>query len=480
MNEAIENYIIKQVNETPRVLNKRISSRDNVKFNKRNDFYKLQQRVDDFLNKENDRRFFVLPGLRGVGKTTLLLQIYEYLLKEKDINPTNLLYISCEKINFAGKVNIKEIIESYLKIFLNTSPALLEEDVFILIDEAHYDENWAMAGKVIYDQSPNIFMIFTGSSSLHLSYNADAARRLLTENILPLNYTEHLKLKYNYYTDISKDLNNLIFNNEVKSAQKKEFRLQKDLVGLENYTLNDWDNYFKYGSFPSTLNEKYTSDIVSSLWSNIHRIVMEDMVNIFKINENHQNIIYRILTFLATQKPGEISQNKLAANLSCSSSTINSILNILEQTQLVFHFEAYGGSGKRVKKSWKYYLATSSIKNCINETFGNTIRDRKDYEGVLLENLVASTLYNLAYTGSFPLFDIYYDAKKGGADFIVQRHFQKPIPIEVGIGKKDDRQIKDAIRRCQADYGIVISNKTSKIEKEDNIIYLPPKTFSLL
>ena len=480
MNQSIENYIKKQVDELPRIIDKSISSRDNIKFNKRGDYYKLQLRVDDFINRENERRFFVLPGLRGVGKTILLLQIYEYLLKERDVNPMNILYISCETINFAGKVDIREIIETYLEIFHNTSPQFLEEDVFILIDEAHYDENWAMAGKVMYDQSRHIFMIFTGSSSLHLSYNADAARRLLTMNVLPLNYAEHLKLKYDFYTDISKDLNDLIFRGEVESAQEKEFRLQNDLIGVKNYTLNDWDNYFKYGSFPFTLNEKYPSDIVSSLWSNIHRIIMEDMVNMFNINKNTQNLVYRILTFLANQKPGEISQNKLAANLNCSSSTVNSILNILEQTQLLFHCEAYGGVGKRVKKSWKYYLATPSVKNCINETFGNTIRDRKDYEGVLLENLVATGLYNLAYTGDFPLFDIYYDGKKGGVDFIIQKYFQKPIPIEVGIGEKGNRQIKGAIDRLDAEYGIVISNKTSKIEKEDNVIYLPPKTFSLL
>ena len=108
------------------------------------------------------------------------------------------------------------------------------------------------------------------------------------------------------------------------------------------------------------------------------------------------------------------------------------------------------------------------------------ICDQKDYEGVLLENLVASSLYNLSYTGDFPLYDIYYDEKRKGVDFVVQKHFQKPVPIEVGIGKKDYSQIKYAIRRLDADYGIIISNKTHNIIKEDNIISIPPKTFSLL
>ena len=147
---------------------------------------------------------------------------------------------------------------------------------------------------------------------------------------------------------------------------------------------------------------------------------------------------------------------------------------------MIFHCEAYGGIKKRVRKSWKYYLATPSVKNCINETLGNTILDKSDYEGVLLENLVASSLHNLSYTGDLPLFNTYYDMDKGGVDFIVQKHFQTPIPIEVGMGKKDNKQIKKAINKLNADYGIVISNKTSSIEKDEDIIYISPKTFSLL
>jgi len=65
-----------------------------------------------------------------------------------------------------------------------------------MIDESQYDKNWSLAGKIIYDKSNNIFMIFTGSSALNLEYNADAARRLNKIEILPLTYSHHLKLKY--------------------------------------------------------------------------------------------------------------------------------------------------------------------------------------------------------------------------------------------------------------------------------------------
>ena len=48
------------------------------------------------------------------------------------------------------------------------------------------------------------------------------------------------------------------------------------------------------------------------------------------------------------------------------------------------------------------------------------------------------------------------------------------------MGKKKKRQIASAIERYNADYGIIISNTTKTIVKKDNIIYLPPKTFSFL
>jgi len=65
-------------------------------------------------------------------------------------------------------------------------------------------------------------------------------------------------------------------------------------------------------------------------------------------------------------------------------------------------------------------------------------------------------------------------------DFIIHRLFNKIIPIEVGRGKKDRKQITHAMNNYNAEYGIIISNKTFKIEKEEDIIYIPIQTFALL
>ena len=54
------------------------------------------------------------------------------------------------------------------------------------------------------------------------------------------------------------------------------------------------------------------------------------------------------------------------------------------------------------------------------------------------------------------------------------------IPIEVGIGAKNIKQVKKAISRYNSDYGIIVSNRSSRIQKEDNIISIPLSTFSFM
>ena len=70
MEDVIYNYIIKQLSEVPMILNRKLSYK-NIKFNSKNEFDKLRLMIDSFLDGESEERYFVLPGIRGVGKTTV-------------------------------------------------------------------------------------------------------------------------------------------------------------------------------------------------------------------------------------------------------------------------------------------------------------------------------------------------------------------------------------------------------------------------
>ena len=82
-------------------------------------------------------------------------------------------------------------------------------------------------------------------------------------------------------------------------------------------------------------------------------------------------------------------------------------------------------------------------------------------------------------------YKIYYDDSKKKSsdktvDFIVQRGLEKPIPIEVSCGDKDKSQIKRAISKYQSPHGIIISNTTPNIVRNDNIICIPPEIFAFM
>ena len=479
-NEEIINFINNEITTVPINLNRKIT-KNNKKFGYKDEFYEIKGFMDDFLDGYDMNRYIVLPGLRGVGKTTILYQIYDYLMKEKNINQNQIFYLSCEKLNERFEFKILDVIESFIKFHHDSTLRTLDKEIFLLIDEAQYDHNWALSGKIIYDETNKIFMIFTGSSALNLEYNADSARRLLKRIITPLNYGQHLKLKYNYKSgSVSEALIELIFTGNTTKAIETEKKINSDIYNIGGYTENEWDNYLMYGGFPVSFFEKDSTIILERLEAVAKKVVSTDMNNIGSISANSQVNSIRLLNYLALQQPGEISQNNIANYLDCSSTTIKNILDILEKTHLIFHVEAYGSTSKRDKKSWKYYFATSSLRHALVSKIGNTMKNQVAYQGMLFENLVASSFFNLRQHGDI-LFNTYYDDnKKRNVDFVIQQEFNKPIPVEVSIGKKDKKQVLNAIRRYNSDYGIVISNKTDHIVQEDNVIFIPVQTFSFI
>lgn len=473
-------FIQNQINDLPTILNEELSYK-NKKFNHRTDFHIIKEHIDDFLNGDNINRYFVLPGLRGVGKTTILYQTYEYLLKEKQIPANQILYFSCETLNKLTQCDIFETINQFITEIHQNNLMTLNKEIFLLIDESHFDKNWSLTGKIIYDQSKKIFMIFTGSSAISLEYHAEAARRMIRYEIPPLNYTQHLNLKFDYNAgNIGGEISNLIFNGEIDAAKKSEQKINNDLLNITEYNSIDWDNFFKYGGFPAVMNDNNYRTIQKKLFYSIDSIIEKDLKTIQNINQNSENYAYRLLKFLAQKVPGEISQNTLSNLIKSSSSTVNTILELLEKTHLIFHYEPYSGSNARVKKSWQYYFATPSLRHAINKNWGFSPMNQDEYDGILLENLVASGLFNLKNNENHFDFEVFFDSLKGGVDFLIKKEFENPIPIEVGHGNKTKRQIINAINKYDSDHGIIVSNTTLNIEKKDNIIYIPYKTFSFM
>jgi predicted AAA+ superfamily ATPase len=121
------------------------------KFNYRIEYFNIKKHLDNFIKETPKERFLVLPGLRGLGKTTILYQHYNYLVNEKNIPSKNVLYISMDEIMNHFDTDLLLIVENYLKDKFKTDIAHLNEKIYILIDECHLDKKWAISGKIIFD-----------------------------------------------------------------------------------------------------------------------------------------------------------------------------------------------------------------------------------------------------------------------------------------------------------------------------------------
>ncbi|MFA4719503.1 hypothetical protein [Pyrococcus kukulkanii] len=94
--------------------------------------------------------------------------------------------------------------------------------------------------------------------------------------------------------------------------------------------------------------------------------------------------------------------------------------------------------------------------------------------GMLLEDAVALYLHLLAKEKKMGL---HYDAQKGGADFIL-RGGSKGIVIEVGWGKKGDRQVKKTMKKTGLTCGVVIYN--GPLKKKGDVWFVPRELFLLM
>lgn len=319
----------------------------------------IQEHSDNFLREDYEyyNRCIMIPGLRGIGKTTIIYQLYNYLTKEKNVPEKNIFYLDVHELKTTFNEGIQDIFELYLEDMHQTTLVNLDEKVFFFVDEAQFDENWAKYAKILFDKSFNVFCIFTGSSALDLEVNTDAARRLMKKTIFPCNFQEYLLLKHNLNLS-QNNFKDLILKGDsdtINKAIECEKLIKHELINLDNDPEIEFKKYLHSQGFPFALK---MDEISTHLHTNemIEKIVSDDLKSYYSYNNGTDKIILRIINYLATKKPGNTSSSTLAQSLNINVRTVNSILAALEKSQLIFSVAAYGSAGKMLKKPPEYFF----------------------------------------------------------------------------------------------------------------------------
>ncbi len=123
-------------------------------------------------------------GSRGVGKTTILLQ----LLDVSKVKQSQKLYISCDHPIFKT-VSLFDFVDEFSK----------KGGELLVIDEIHEAQDFQDQLKSIYDFL-DIKIYFSGSSAIEIT-NADFARRYSMYNLPVLSFKEYLELTQNILLD---------------------------------------------------------------------------------------------------------------------------------------------------------------------------------------------------------------------------------------------------------------------------------------
>ena len=445
-------------------------------------FFRLRKYINNFLRGDRLNRLILMPGLRGVGKTTLLWQLYRFLVEERKIDPRNILVISADELKMLG-FNVLDALQAYERLIGKPLDAL-DHDVFIFIDEATFDEQWQLAVKsAIYDRTDRVFTLVTGSSALALRITTDLARRSTIERLFPLNYSEYLMIKFGAVPlrGFTSRLRSAVFaSGKAEEAYNRLRELRSDLLHLQMKLKGidlkgHLETFLKIGGLPFSALEGEES--LPRVYDVVKRVLFHDLPALYSFDRDTCEGAMRILALFATSHPERISVSNLSRDIGLSRKTVYSVLQALVDSELIFPVPPYTKGRSLARKPKKYYFTTPTLRAAILQALG-WILDTKDTLAAMLEDAVAATLYRLKYTGS--LVGLHYDPE--GADLIAIARTSigpHPIPVEVGWGRKDRKQAEKSVRRFEAPYAVIVDDSDSP-HVRDSVVWIPKHIFLLL
>jgi len=375
------------------------------------DFLPAQKReLFHELEHALERRFIeLIVGLRRTGKTTLMFQLMNELLR-RGVGPRSILYFSFDE----RSIDLKSLIREYEEKVLRER--LREARVFIFLDEIHKLPEWSEKLKLLYDMNPRVKLIVSGSASLNLMHGAreSLAGRCVFHRLDPLSFLEYLKLRGE------------------RVPAEAEFEVHERRLAIS------FQQFLRRG-FPEIIGandreaEQYVRELV------LERVVYRDIPESFRADDLE---LLRLLVELICSKPGiTLNVDSISRDLGRARRTIRNYLEYLEQTFVIRRVSNLRGS-----------MLAASRKNRRGYPYHPCLSTTAD-EGELAEATVASEI-NAQH---------YWRLRNHEVDFVLRDG--DPLPVEVKYGRRvDRRELKGPLAFCKrfgVGRGVVVTRDES-------------------
>jgi len=352
-----------------------------------------------------NNRLIAIKGARGAGKTTLLLQLAKLYLPLQST-----LYISLDHIYFFDN-KLYDLAKKFTQF----------GGTHLLLDEVHKYPDWSREIKLVYDNFPELNVIFTSSSMLEIyKSESDLSRRALSYYLKELSFREFITFETKKalpaysFTEI---LNN---HNTAAGAVLNEIK-----------PLPLFEKYLKIGAYPYY--KENENLYIQKLQNTISLIIEIDINAVEDLQYDTLVKLKKLLITVASSAPFTPNITKLSEKVGVSRNTLVQSMKILERAGLINElYKDISGIGVLTKPE-KLYLNNSNLMYALakeNMNIGNV------RETFFLNQFKGLHEINLSET----------------ADFVIDKKYT----FEIGGKNKTKKQIANIANAYIAKDGIEI------------------------
>ena len=282
-----------------------------------------------------DARLICIQGSRGVGKSTLMKQ---FIKLHDEAYSGKWLYCSLDTVYFTTH----SILELAEKFSLNGGQRLF-------LDEIHKYPSWSKEIKEIYDLYPELQVVFSGSSLLHiLNADADLSRRCVHYEMQGLSFREFLLFR--------------------KGIEMPSYSLEEILANPFEICLSvtekckpvaEFAEYLKNGYYPFYFENK--QDYYSYIEQVIGFVTEVELPLLCNVEIANVRKIQALLGILAITKTCEIDVSKLANAIGVHRNTVIEYLSYLNRAKILNLLYSDLKSVSKMKKPDKVYLENANL-----------------------------------------------------------------------------------------------------------------------